>query len=412
MPDKVLPTLPSATTPGGINATPTSVRTINTLTSASSISNRAMQSHENSPITPDDHIPVRSPSMPQLKPANGQQKAVKVLGLLPTSPKFPRTASTPTTLLPSAQVTSPLTSPKMPRSPSMSKRSYLIREIATTERAYANDLALVRDAYLTRFPRPTSQHSVGTTGESPGYISDHSRRSSIYTYQTAETKRSSAHEASSTSLAAGTPGVPPKSPNAMGNGSANPSPITAARNSAVMGPPVGKPLSPADLRSVFLNLEQLAGLAEELAVAFGKAIGDDRDSAPGKEGETGSDRLGEVFASLVSPKMSCRMSINVSASPPTTSLHSLLRPSSHCLEPSARLARRPGSQGPSRRLLVSRQVPNTCLEPRFDAHQASPTYNQVSPALRRPPVVHHSSPPRLFQHPSCSQSGSRGRSRD
>jgi len=69
-----------------------------------------------------------------------------------------------------------------------------------------------------------------------------------------------------------------------------------------MAPPVGKPLSPADARTVFLNLEQLAAGAEEMARGFEGAMGEEK-VGPGfvaREGEAGSDRLGEVFMSLVS----------------------------------------------------------------------------------------------------------------
>lgn len=70
----------------------------------------------------------------------------------------------------------------------------------------------------------------------------------------------------------------------------------------IMPPPVGKPLSPADVRAVFLNIDQLATGAEEMAVAFEKAMGQE-EGGPGvtsKAGEGGSDKLGEVFTTLVS----------------------------------------------------------------------------------------------------------------
>ena len=72
--------------------------------------------------------------------------------------------------------------------------------------------------------------------------------------------------------------------------------------SGSMGPPIGKPLSPADLRAVFLNLDQLAQAAEELATAFESAMGDDDGGGAGnkREGDVGNDRLGDVFTIMVS----------------------------------------------------------------------------------------------------------------
>lgn len=67
-----------------------------------------------------------------------------------------------------------------------------------------------------------------------------------------------------------------------------------------MPPPVGKPLSPADVKAVFLNIDQLASGAEEMARAFEAAMGEE-EAGPGsaREGESGSDKLGEVFTTLV-----------------------------------------------------------------------------------------------------------------
>ena len=67
-----------------------------------------------------------------------------------------------------------------------------------------------------------------------------------------------------------------------------------------MGPPVGKPLSPADIRTVFLNLDQLAAAAEEMANAMEKVMGEDSSQVKvGRDGESGSDRLGEIFVTMV-----------------------------------------------------------------------------------------------------------------
>lgn len=246
-----------------------------------------------------------------------------------------RSQTSPSPLLPQSRVASP---PSVnTSSPSgSSKRRHLIREIATTERAYANDLALIRDAYMTRYTRPTSAISLseynnaaaGTSNSnvsaSPG-MSETSRRSSVYTYQTAETKRSSGYESStpwlapngaSTTLLTKSPLMDPTAGSYFPPVPVPAAPVSAslqtpqrhARNisgtsiaSTNMPPPVGKPLSPADVKVVFMNLDQLAAAAEELALAFEQSMGDEPEKVEkGKEGENGSDKLGEVFTNLVS----------------------------------------------------------------------------------------------------------------
>nr|XP_018259506.1 uncharacterized protein I303_07574 [Kwoniella dejecticola CBS 10117]OBR81664.1 hypothetical protein I303_07574 [Kwoniella dejecticola CBS 10117] len=242
-------------------------------------------SHENStptsPTTVDHREPAKSPSLPILRegkvvhhaftpesPLSGAQSPAMLSS--PTAARFPET---------------PLR-PLLPTSPSivMSKRSHLIREIASSERAYAKDLALIRDAYMYRFLRPGSQYS--TNGDSSISPSDASRRSSVYTYQTAETKRSTGSSTSSFNI---TP--QPSIRQHKRSSSSIPS----------MAPPIGKPLSPADLKTVFLNLDQLATAAEELAAAFEQAMGEDVEgfAIAAREGEAGGDKLGEVFVAMI-----------------------------------------------------------------------------------------------------------------
>ncbi|WVQ95442.1 hypothetical protein IAU59_002539 [Kwoniella sp. CBS 9459] len=216
------------------------------------------------PLSPNEHRePLKSPSLPMIR---GD-------GLLPAATL--RSATDPMR-------------PLLPSSPSivLSKRTHLINEIATSERNYAKDLALVRDAYMYRFLRPMSTHSSGEN-------TDASRRSSTYTYQTAETKRSSGHES----------WAMPKSPSEgfgfghFSNGSSSSSfgtPQPSIKQKS-MGPPVGKPLSPADLKAVFLNLDQLANAADDLATAFEQATGEQQ---MGREGDDGGDRLGHAFVKM------------------------------------------------------------------------------------------------------------------
>jgi hypothetical protein len=85
-----------------------------------------------------------------------------------------------------------------------------------------------------------------------------------------------------------------------GGGSSSMRTTSGSSSIGSMAPPVGKPLSPADVRNVFLNLDQLAAAAEELANAMEAAMGDDTASPVGRDGEAGNDRLGEVFVNMVS----------------------------------------------------------------------------------------------------------------
>lgn len=312
---------------------PVTASTLNTQGTTSDWSKDAAVGH--TPVTPHSARavlpPTRSPSMPAMNGTSPASKAARILSLdeLPMS-HAPRAIGDSAPLLPSALQRSP-TAPKMIFQTSsisvMSKRSHLIREIATTERAYANDLGLIRDAYLLRhLRRPASQYSVTESTISPGNVSDASRRSSVYTYQTAETKRSSGHD--SLNPAWTSSGGPPVTPLSKGSSSDSafygsvppstaptsvtslattpqPSPRNASRTSIGMNglhPPVGKPLSPVDVKAVFLNLDQLAAAADELATAFEGAMGEQelRPGTSARGGDLGTDRLGQVFASLVS----------------------------------------------------------------------------------------------------------------
>ncbi|WRT70949.1 uncharacterized protein IL334_007948 [Kwoniella shivajii] len=260
------------------------------------------------PYTPDDPLATLSTPDHPTSPAK--------------SPSLPFLRSHPSvhspSILPNLNGERPLR-PLLPTSPSivMSKRSHLIREIASSERSYAKDLALVRDAYMYRFLRPISQSST-VDSVSPGSASDASRRSSTYTYQTAETKRSSGHDSANWIYPGnGTTTPLPKSPSDGYNlgyfstpGSSGsslqktpqPSFKHHKRSSSSipsMPPPVGKPLSPADLKTIFLNLDQLASASEELATAFERAMGE--EGVMGRDGEAGGDTFGHVFVSISDP---------------------------------------------------------------------------------------------------------------
>ncbi|KIR31405.1 hypothetical protein I352_06298 [Cryptococcus deuterogattii MMRL2647] len=205
----------------------------------------------------------------------------------PIPPPSPRRAETSTALssflIPSS-TTSAATS-------GVSKRSHLLREIATSERAYARDLRLVRDAYmgphLQQFREGSlssvsSSASVSTTG------SDKSKRRSMYTFHTQSLSISQTPSVKGEGL--------PKSPSEGMNLALQSTPSSRG----TMSPPVGKPLSPADVKVIFLNLDQLAAVAEELAMKFEEAVGEEEEE--GRDGEGGNDRMGEVFVSMV-PKL-------------------------------------------------------------------------------------------------------------
>ncbi|TYJ57289.1 hypothetical protein B9479_002022 [Cryptococcus floricola] len=264
---------------------------------------------------PQERSPAKSPSLPILR-----------------DPSFP-TIATPTGAATGmgkkrAETSKePLSSLLSGTQSAKSKRSHVLKEIAESERAYAKDLALVRDAFMMPLnlqiggARPDSMVSFSSSTSSGGSLTPgtpsttarpgHSKRSSIYTYQTAETSRSSTTSAGGPPSATSIPKSPSEGFN-MGYFSNNAksreslvssnTPNQAIRTSGIMAPPVGKPLSPADIKAVFLNLDHLAAVADELATSFEEALGREEEGAGKREGEKGDDRLGQVFVAMV-PKL-------------------------------------------------------------------------------------------------------------
>jgi hypothetical protein len=114
------------------------------------------------------------------------------------------------------------------------KRAHLIHEIYSTERSYAQDLALVRDAYLSRF-RPLS---TVIDGSSEAGASSSPRTSSIRTFETVETSAWAGSEGpagdrkSKSSLMSNGGTIP-----ARNGGPSVPSPGLASPISFVGGPP-------------------------------------------------------------------------------------------------------------------------------------------------------------------------------
>lgn len=299
---------------------------MNTATTMSDSSKHAVIGHSAGPDVSGNEVPPRphrSPSAPML---NGvpAPKAAKLLGMDNTDTRN----RIPAPLLPSALTRSP-TAPNLgsnastPRTASsaVSKRTHLIREIASTERAYATDLALLRDAYLGRYFRTNPGPSSASLTRS-GSINSHSKRLSgtdwssalptpslvsplprspsegPYGYfsssnlaaaaSTSSFKHSSPAEGSRSSLAIGVTGMT----------------SVTSTSGISMAPPVGKPLAPSDVRTVFLNIDSLAKGAEEMAIGFENAVGEEKTGPgfTGREGEGGTDRLGEVFIALVSAR--------------------------------------------------------------------------------------------------------------
>lgn len=202
-------------------------------------------------------------------------------------------------------------------------------------------MALVRDAYMLRFLRPASQYSHATSGgaadasNSPGAFSDRSRRSSLFTYETADTRGTSVQDLASSGNSMYTMSKSPSgmtsgevlSPNGTHSGSSyfpspvmstppvgslgsmsmstpQPSPRTSSLPQSAWNPrsTSGTVLSTNDMRAVFLNLEQIAAFADELALAFEEAAGEEMGGpgAVAREGEGGTDRLGAAFLAVVS----------------------------------------------------------------------------------------------------------------
>lgn len=197
----------------------------------------------------------------------------------------------------------------------MSKRAHLINEIVYTERLYANDLALVRDAYLYRL-RPSSQHSTVSTGASKhGGLSPDSRHTA-YTFETAGTSATSSESLVRMS-SSGMKGSAESGPRALADfGTTSPASSSLAdkgksseeangRRPAVLK--AADILSPADIKAIFLNIEQLAAFSSELATSFQNALGDGSGMEPiitehASTVEVVVDRLGTVFQKAVSLK--------------------------------------------------------------------------------------------------------------
>lgn len=205
----------------------------------------------------------------------------------------------------------------------MSKRAHLIHEIVDTERLYAQDLALVRDAYLYQL-RPSSHHSTSSSNASKNGGFSLDSRQTAYTFDTAGTSATSldgpvrssngdfakvpANAFSETKNA--TSPVSARMDSARSDGSSNSTATANVRGSVnrrrTMIPALTDVMSAADIKTIFLNLEQLATFSESLASSFESAVGDGSGLEPiitenASTHEIVVDRLGAVFQAAVSP---------------------------------------------------------------------------------------------------------------
>lgn len=196
----------------------------------------------------------------------------------PSSPAHARSNSQP---LAGSQADATLPTPT-------SKRSYLLHEIHSTERSYAQDLALVRDAYIRRLrppPTPTissrnSMHSSSDTtvgddlGDRTSKMLDRSTKSSAPSNLGLGFASNGSH---STLLPAFSPDGS-RSPLAASDAASVTSnsyfssygTVSSQRSvlspGSIAGGPAGiGPLSAGDARAVFLNVEAIATLADEFA---------------------------------------------------------------------------------------------------------------------------------------------------
>lgn len=307
------------------------------------------------------HPTMRSPSMPQIGPNRAQNgKAVEIEAAL-GSPGFVRSNTGPVGTGLQPPIVSPrphaassrpqsmlVASTPVTRSPSpqhMSRRAHLVREIAHTERTHANDLALIRDAYIGQFFRPDSGVHGSEASTPPMDSSRHSRRSSTYGSPMEELgRRTSAHQGDSGLRTSGYQADGPprrtggherrtsgadsgwsntwngimspviKSPRDGGGSTVDltyPASGAASSSTSLLASPkvpstpssmngvarVGmvRPLSPADVKTIFLNIGTMAAVSDTLATELEAALGNPEDEYSTPGGEGGSDRLGEAF---------------------------------------------------------------------------------------------------------------------
>ena len=167
----------------------------------------------------------------------------------------------------------------------MLRRARAIRELVDTEWTYAQDLALARDVYMAR-----------AQGISAQTIRAHLAASNMVEPPTPNT----VHDL-----------IGPDSPfGHRRRQSANSTLFASSKGSPILdassGPPV---LSMSDVRTVFINLPELAAFSAD----FAAAIDDARGSAMDESRESRDDRIGHVFLQMVRRSSSCSLSNSLSS---------------------------------------------------------------------------------------------------
>ena len=179
--------------------------------------------------------------------------------------------------------------PRKSAAPVMSKRQHALAELLDSERAYASDLALVRNVHLPL-----------ALGASPSFPSPSPSSCPRHPLQPPLNPGAAAPVAGQPLPFDALPASPPGS-----SASSSRTLSTASDFSANLGGP--PPMTPDDARIIFNNIAELAqfsdGLVDDLEVAIGASAAPAAGGAP----VNADDRVGELFLDVVSvPSSSSR----------------------------------------------------------------------------------------------------------
>ena len=186
------------------------------------------------------------------------------------------------TLLPSVSASS-----RSSASPPMSKRNHALIELLTSERAYASDLALIRDIHIPL--------ALGTSNRVNPVPNDRPLTDSILPSPPFDPQCSShSHNVivdgpGQPAPFAATPATPPGSSASSSRTLSTASDSSAASYLSVGGPPMTR----EDTKIIFNNVSELAVFSDEFADLLEEALGDVL------EGGTGHDCVGKLFLQIV-----------------------------------------------------------------------------------------------------------------
>lgn len=168
--------------------------------------------------------------------------------------------------------TSPAAAPTTPNQPTvMTKRVHALRELLSSERAYASDLALIRDIHIPL-----------ALGRSPPFIMVYANPLTCVCVVGQPTPFNTN----------GTPSPPPFSP---GSGSSSSSrTVSTASDSSTASSQLGPPMTRDDVRIIFGNIGDLAMFSDHFVDRLEEALGGALD------GGSGEDRVGALFSEIVS----------------------------------------------------------------------------------------------------------------